>query len=40
MDDLAVFTGDFVLSVDHAWEVVQNFVLTGAFEDLGEWCEL
>lgn len=40
MDDLAVFTGDFVLSVDHAWDVVWNFVQAGTFEELGEWCEL
>ncbi|GGV90126.1 hypothetical protein [Streptomyces massasporeus] len=40
MDDLATFTGDFVLDVDHAWEVVQNFTQTQRLEDLGEWCEL
>lgn len=40
MDDLTVFTGDFILSVDHAWDIVENFVRTGTFEELGEWCEL
>lgn len=40
MDDLAAFTGDFVLSVDHAWDVVRDFVRTEAIEGLGEWCEL
>jgi hypothetical protein len=40
MDDLAVFSGEFVLSVDRAWEAVQKFARAGIFEDLGEWCEL
>ncbi|MET9817713.1 hypothetical protein [Streptomyces sp. NPDC006355] len=40
MDDLATFSGDFVLDVDHAWEVVQNFTQTQRIEELGEWCEL
>ncbi|WP_416980827.1 hypothetical protein [Streptomyces sp. T028] len=40
MDDLTAFTGDFVLSVDHAWGIVQNFVRAGMPEELGEWCEL
>lgn len=40
MDEPSTFTGDFVLSVDHAWDVVQNFLQTATFEDLGEWCEL
>ncbi|MEW2808063.1 hypothetical protein AB0929_13235 [Streptomyces massasporeus] len=40
MDDLTSFTGDFVLGVDRAWEVVQNFAQTQRIEELGEWCEL
>jgi hypothetical protein len=40
MDDLTEFTGDFVLSVDRAWDLVRNFIRTGAPSDLGEWCEL
>ncbi|WP_405910212.1 hypothetical protein OG742_42040 [Streptomyces sp. NBC_00828] len=40
MDDLAEFTGDFILSVDHAWGVVGQFIERGAVEDLGEWYEL
>ncbi|GII59273.1 hypothetical protein Pth03_76620 [Planotetraspora thailandica] len=40
MDDLAAFTGDFVMSVDRAWSLVHNFIQTGAPSDLGEWCEL
>jgi hypothetical protein len=40
MDDLARFTGEFVLSVDRAWDLVRLFIRTGAPSDLGEWCEL
>lgn len=40
MDDLTEFTGDFVLRVDRAWDLVRDFVQTGAASDLGEWCEL
>jgi hypothetical protein len=40
MDELAIFTGYFVLGVDRAWGVVHSFVRTGAFTDLGEWVEL
>ncbi|MET7494009.1 hypothetical protein [Streptomyces sp900116325] len=40
MDDLAEFTGDFVLSVDRAWALVRNFIRTGASSELGECCEL
>ncbi|WP_326659191.1 hypothetical protein [Streptomyces canus] len=40
MDDLAVFTGDFVLDIDRAWELVHDFTLTWAAGSLGEWCEL
>ncbi|MET9379796.1 hypothetical protein ABZY09_01600 [Streptomyces sp. NPDC002928] len=40
MDELSSFTGDFVLSVDRAWDVVENFVRTGTFEELGEWFDL
>jgi hypothetical protein len=40
MDDLADFTGDFVLSVDRAWALVHNFIQTGAPSELGEWREL
>ncbi|WP_406482641.1 hypothetical protein [Streptomyces sp. NBC_01615] len=39
MDDLAVFSGDFVLTVDRAWALVRNFIQTGAPGELGEWCE-
>ena len=38
MDDLAAFSGDFVLSVDHAWDLVLRFIATGAPGGLGEWC--
>ncbi len=40
MDDLAVFTGDFVLDTDRAWELVHDFTQTRAAGPLGEWCEL
>lgn len=40
MDDLAVFTGDFVLDVDRAWELVHDFTQTRATGSLGEWREL
>ncbi|WP_114255059.1 hypothetical protein [Streptomyces sp. Go-475] len=40
MDESTTFTGDFVLGVDHAWEVVQKFAQAQAFEELGEWREL
>ena len=40
MDDLAVFTGDFVLHIDRAWELVHNFTQTRAAGPLGEWREV
>ncbi|MGW1963758.1 hypothetical protein ACWCPD_26435 [Streptomyces sp. NPDC001935] len=40
MDDLAVFSGDCVLSVDRAWAVVRNFIRTGRPYELGEWRDL
>lgn len=40
MDDLTTFTGDFVLDVDRAWEVVHDFTRTRAAGPLGEWREL
>lgn len=40
MDDLAAFTGDFVLDIDRAWDLVHDFTRTRAVSSLGEWCEL
>ncbi|MCW8377825.1 hypothetical protein [Streptomyces justiciae] len=40
MNELAIFTGHFVMAVDHAWGVAQSFVRTGSFTGLGEWVEL
>lgn len=40
MDDLATFTGDFVLDVDRAWELVHDFTQTRAAGPWGEWREL
>ncbi|MFJ3804271.1 hypothetical protein ACIPSJ_49345 [Streptomyces sp. NPDC090088] len=40
MDDLAVFTGDFVLDIDRAWNLVHEFTQTQAAGPLGKWCEV
>lgn len=40
MDDLAVFTGDFVLDTDRAWGLVRDFTQTWAACPLGEWREV
>ncbi|WP_020136589.1 hypothetical protein [Streptomyces sp. 351MFTsu5.1] len=40
MEELAVFTGDFVLETDRAWELVLDFTQTWAVGPLGEWWEL
>jgi hypothetical protein len=40
MDDLGEFTGDFALSVEHAWQDVRKFLQSGAYQELGEWYEL
>ncbi len=40
LDELAVFTGDFVLDTDRAWELVLAFTQTWAAGPLGEWWEL
>ncbi|MBO3743896.1 hypothetical protein [Actinoplanes flavus] len=40
IDDAAVFTGDFVLDVDQAWDRVRSFVRTGSPRRLGQWWEL
>jgi hypothetical protein len=40
MDDLAAFSGAFVLAVDRAWVLVRDFIQSGTPHDLGEWCEL
>ena len=42
MDDIddAKFTGAFVLSADHAWAAVRDFIRHGTVEDLGDWQEL
>jgi hypothetical protein len=33
MDDPATFTGMFVMTVDRAWELIQDFVRTGSVGD-------
>jgi hypothetical protein len=40
MDADSGFTGDFVMSVDRAWDAVRDFVRTGSPAGLGEWYEL
>ncbi|MDH6493761.1 RHS repeat-associated protein [Streptomyces sp. SAI-127] len=40
MDELGIFTGDFVMRVDRAWDVIENFVRARTVEGLGEWYEL
>ena len=40
MNDDSGFSGDFVMSVDRAWEAVRGFVRTGSPVDAGEWYEL
>jgi hypothetical protein len=40
MDDLGLFTGNFVVSVDRAWAIVRDFIQTRAPDEQGEWCEL
>lgn len=34
------FSGEYVLSAEHAWAAVQDFLRHGVVEDLGEWREL
>jgi hypothetical protein len=36
MDDLAEFSGNFVMAVDRAWALVRHFVQTGVPGELGE----
>lgn len=40
MDDLAAFTGDFVLDVHRAWDLVHDFTQERVAGSLGEWREL
>lgn len=40
MDDLVEFTGDFVLGIDSACTLVQEFLRTGETTELGEWRDL
>jgi hypothetical protein len=39
-DEMSEFTGEFVSSLDRAWEVVGAFARTGDAEGLGEWWDL
>ncbi|MBB4752051.1 hypothetical protein [Actinoplanes lobatus] len=37
MDELTRFTGDVVLEVHRAWDLVRAFTRTGRASDIGEW---
>ncbi|GAA2852425.1 hypothetical protein Acy02nite_51910 [Actinoplanes cyaneus] len=37
MDGLVRFTGDVVLEVDRAWELIQAFLRSGQADALSEW---
>lgn len=40
MDELAIFTGDFVVTLEHAWRLMREFARTGEAGDFGNWYEL
>ncbi|MEU1763366.1 MULTISPECIES: hypothetical protein [Micromonospora] len=40
LDDLVEFAADFVLDLERAWQVVEEFVRTGAPGRAGAWREL
>ncbi|WP_328980418.1 hypothetical protein [Streptomyces canus] len=40
MDELYAFTADVALSMDHAWDIVHDFIQTGAPGELSDWYEL
>lgn len=40
MDELHVFTADVALSMDHAWDIVHDFIQTGTPGELSDWYEL
>lgn len=40
MDDPVEFTSDFVLTLDRAWQVIEEFTRAGDPVGAGEWCEL
>ncbi|WP_406126098.1 hypothetical protein [Streptomyces sp. NBC_00989] len=40
IDDLAAFTGNFVLDTVRAWDLVHDFIRTRAAGPLGEWREV
>jgi hypothetical protein len=37
MDDLAIFTGDFVVTLEHAWRLMREVARTGEVGDSGDW---
>ncbi|MEU5257144.1 hypothetical protein [Streptomyces longwoodensis] len=40
MDDLAVFSGDNIITVDRAWTLIRHFIQTGTPGAPGEWREI
>ncbi|MFF0252136.1 hypothetical protein ACFYPW_06560 [Micromonospora zamorensis] len=40
LDDVVDFTADFVLNLERAWQVVEEFVRAGDLRRAGEWREL
>ncbi|WP_433126161.1 hypothetical protein ACQPWW_26020 [Micromonospora sp. CA-240977] len=40
LDDPVEFTADFVLNLERAWQVVEDFVRTGDPDRAGDWREL
>jgi hypothetical protein len=40
MDELHAFTGDVALTIDHAWDIVLDFIQAGEPCELSNWYEL
>ena len=40
VDELARFSGDFVLTLEHAWRVLDAFIHSGSPGDPRDWCGL
>ncbi|MFI6899259.1 hypothetical protein ACIBM4_34650 [Streptomyces sp. NPDC050256] len=40
VDDVAVFCGNFILTVDRAWFLLCQFIQEGSPSELGEWHEM
>ncbi|MFF9165220.1 hypothetical protein ACF081_33850, partial [Streptomyces longwoodensis] len=40
MDDLAVFSGDNIISIDRAWALIRHYIQTGTPDAPGAWREM